>query len=71
LNGRGGGGTVTFPKQLSGISYIFVVAPNEEGTSGQWFDWSTSKKTTSSISSQIMGGANDGAPKQSWYAAGF
>lgn len=71
LNGSGGGGTVTFPKQFSDTSYIFVVAPNEEGTTGQWIGWSTSKKTTSSISSQIMGGANDGAPKQSWYAAGF
>ncbi len=71
LNGSGGGGTVTFPKRFSNTSYIFVVTPNEEGTSGQWFAWGTSKKTTSSISSQIMGGANDGAPKQSWYAAGF
>lgn len=71
LNGSGGGGTVTFPKQFSNTSYIFVVTPNEEGTSGQWFAWGTSKKTTSSISSQIMGGASDGAPKQSWYAAGF
>lgn len=71
LNGSGGGGTVTFPKQFSNTSYIFVVTPNEEGTSGQWFAWGTSNKTTSSISSQIMGGASDGAPKQSWYAAGF
>lgn len=71
LNGSGGGGTVTFPKRFSNTSYIFVVTPNEEGTSGQWFEWGTSKKTTSSINSNIMGGANDGAPKQSWYAAGF
>lgn len=71
LNGSGGGGTVTFPKRFSNASYIFVVTPNEEGTSGQWFAWGTSKKTTSSINSNIMGGANDGAPKQSWYAAGF
>ena len=71
LNGSGGGGTVTFPKRFSNTSYIFVVTPNEEGTSGQWFAWGTSKKTTSSINSNIMGGANDGAPKQSWYAAGF
>lgn len=71
LNGSGGGGTVTFPKQFSDTRYIFVVTPNEEGTSGQWFAWATSKKTTSSINSQIMGGANDGVPKQSWYAAGF
>ena len=71
LNGSGGGGTVTFPKQFSDTRYIFVVTPNEEGTSGQWFAWGTSKKTTSSINSQIMGGASDGAPKQSWYAAGF
>lgn len=71
LNGSGGGGTVTFPKRFSNTSYIFVVTPNEEGTSGQWFAWGTSKKTTSSINSDIMGGANDGAPKQSWYAAGF
>lgn len=71
LNGSGGGGTVTFPKQFSDTSYIFVVAPNEEGTTGQWFGLSTSDKTTSSINSNIVGGANDGAPKQSWYAAGF
>lgn len=71
LNGSGGGGTVTFPKRFSNTSYIFVVTPNEEGTSGQWFAWGTGKKTTSSINSNIMGGANDGAPKQSWYAAGF
>lgn len=71
LNGSVDGGTVTFPKRFSNTSYIFVVTPNEEGTSGQWFAWGTSKKTTSSINSQIMGGANDGAPKQSWYAAGF
>lgn len=71
LNGSGDGGTVTFPKRFSDTRYIFVVTPNEEGTSGQWFAWVTSKKTTSSICSQIMGGANDGAPKQSWYAAGF
>lgn len=71
LNGSGGGGTVTFPKQFSDTRYIFVVTPNEEGTSGQWFAWGTSKKTTSSINSQIMGGASDGVPKQSWYAAGF
>ena len=71
LNGSGGGGTVTFPKRFSNTSYIFVVTPNEEGTSGQWFAWGTSKKTTSSINSNIMGGASDGAPKQSWYAAGF
>lgn len=71
LNGSGDGGTVTFPKRFSNTSYIFVVTPNEEGTSGQWFAWGTSKKTTSSINSNIMGGANDGAPKQSWYAAGF
>lgn len=71
LNGSGGGGTVTFPKRFSNTSYIFVVTPNEEGTTGQWFGWSTGNKTTSSIDSNIMGGANDGAPKQSWYAAGF
>lgn len=71
LNGSEDGGTVTFPKQFSNTKYIFVVTPNEEGTSGQWFAWSTSKKTKSSINSNIMGGANDGAPKQSWYAAGF
>lgn len=71
LNGSGGGGTVTFPKRFSNTSYIFVVTPNEEGTSGQWFAWGTSNKTTSSINSNIMGGASDGAPKQSWYAAGF
>jgi hypothetical protein len=71
LNGSGGGGTVTFPKQFSNTSYIFVVTPNEEGTTGQWFGWSTSKKTTSSIVSYIVGGGSDGAPKQSWYAAGF
>lgn len=71
LNGSSDGGTVTFPKQFSNTKYIFVVTPNEEGTTGQWFGWSTDKKTTSSINSRIMGGANDGAPKQSWYAAGF
>lgn len=71
LNGSGGGGTVTFPKRFSNTSYIFVVTPNEEGTSGQWFAWGTSNKTTSSINSDIMGGGSDGAPKQSWYAAGF
>lgn len=71
LNGSGGGGTVTFPKRFSNTTYIFVVTPNEEGTSGQWFSWGTGKKTESSIDSNIMGGANDGAPKQSWYAAGF
>ena len=71
LKGSGGGGTVTFPKRFSNTKYIFVVTPNEEGTSGQWFAWGTSKKTESSINSNIMGGASDGAPKQSWYAAGF
>lgn len=71
LKGSGGGGTVTFPKRFSNTTYIFVVTPNEEGTSGQWFAWGTSKKTESSINSNIMGGASDGAPKQSWYAAGF
>lgn len=71
LNGSGGGGTVTFPKRFSNTAYIFVVTPNEEETSGQWFAWGTSNKTTSSINSTIMGGASDGAPKQSWYAAGF
>lgn len=70
LNGSGGG-TVTFPKQFSDTHYIFVVTPNEEGTSGQRFACAPSKKTTSSINSQIMGGASDGASKQSWYAAGF
>lgn len=71
LNGSGGGGTVTFPKRFSNTKYIFVVTPNEEGTTGQWFGWSTGNKTTSSINSHIVGGASDGAPKQSWYAAGF
>lgn len=71
LNGSGGGGIVTFPKRFSNTTYIFVVTPNEEGTSGQWFAWATGKKTESSIDSNIMGGASDGAPKQSWYAAGF
>lgn len=71
LNGSGGGGTVTFPKRFSNTKYIFVVTPNEEGTSGQWFGWSTGNKTTSSIKSGIVGGGGDGAPKQSWYAAGF
>lgn len=71
LNGSGSGGTVTFPKRFSNTKYIFVVTPNEEGTSGQWFGWSTDNKTPSSIQSNIVGGASDGAPKQSWYAAGF
>lgn len=71
LNGSGSGGTVTFPKRFSNTKYIFVVTSNEEGTSGQWFGWSTGDKTTSSINSNIVGGGNDGAPKQSWYAAGF
>lgn len=44
LNGSGGGGTVTFPKRFSNTTYIFVVTPNEEGTSGQWFAWGASKK---------------------------
>lgn len=71
LNGSGGGGTVTFPKRFSNTKYFFVVTPNEEGTTGQWSGWSTGNKTTSSINSSIVGGASDGAPKQSWYAAGF
>lgn len=71
LNGSGDGGTVTFPKRFSNTKYIFVVTPNEEGTSGQWFGWSTGNKTTSHIDSSIVGGDYDGAPKQSWYAAGF
>lgn len=71
LNGSGSGGTVTFPKRFSNTKYIFVVTPNEEETTGQWFGWSTGNKTTSSIDSHIVGGGNDGAPKQSWYAAGF
>jgi hypothetical protein len=71
LNGSDDGGTVTFPKRFSNTQYIFVVTPNEEGTSGQWFGWSTDNKTTSSIDSSILGGGFDGAPKQSWYAAGF
>lgn len=71
LNGSGGGGTVTFPKRFSNTRYSFVATPNEEGTSGQWFDWSTSNKTTSSINSNTVGGTSDGASKQSWYAAGF
>ena len=71
LNGSGDGGTVTFPKRFSNTKYIFVVTPNEEGTTGGWFGWSTDNKTTSSINSNIVGGGNDGAPKQSWYAAGF
>lgn len=71
LNGSGDVGTVTFPKRFSNTKYIFVVTPNEEGTTGQWFGWSTGDKTTSSINSHIVGGGNDGAPKQSWYAAGF
>lgn len=71
LNGRSSGGTVTFPKRFSDTKYIFVVTPNEEGMTGQWFAWSTDNKTTSSIDSDIMGGANEGAPKQSWYAAGY
>lgn len=71
LNGSGGGGTVTFPKRFSNTKYIFVVTPNEEGTSGQRFGWSAGNKTTSSIDSGIVGGGEDGAPKQSWYAAGF
>lgn len=71
LNGSDGGGTVTFPKRFSNTKYIFVVTPNEEGTSGQWSGWSTDNKTTSSINLDIVGGGYDGAPKQSWYAAGF
>lgn len=71
LNGSGYGGTVTFPKRFSNTKYIFVVTPNEEETTGQWFGWSTGNKTTSSIDSHIVGGGGDGAPKQSWYAAGF
>lgn len=71
LNGSGGGGTVTFPKQFSNTTYIFVVTPNEEGARGTWFGWWTNGKTKSSINSYIMGGDNDGAPIQSWYAAGF
>lgn len=71
LNGSGSGGTVTFPKRFSNTKYIFVVTPNEEGTTGQWFGWSTGNKTISSINSNIVGGGGDGAPKQSWYAAGF
>lgn len=71
LNGSGGGGTVTFPKRFSNTTYIFVVTPNEEATSGTWFAWGTGEKTKSSINSSIMGGGGDGAPKQSWYAAGF
>lgn len=71
FNGSYAGGTVTFPTQFSNINYIFVAAPNEEGTSGQWFCWETANKTTSSIYSGILGGGGDGAPNQSWYAAGF
>lgn len=71
LNGSGSGGTVTFPKRFSNTKYIFVVTPNEEGTTGGWFGWSTGNKTTSSIDPNIVGGGSDGAPKQSWYAAGF
>lgn len=37
LNGSGSGGTVTFPKRFSNTKYIFVVTPNEEGTTGGWF----------------------------------
>ena len=71
LNGSGDGGTVTFPKRFSNTKYIFVITPNEEGTTGQWFGWSTGNKTTSSINLSIVGSGGDGAPKQSWYAAGF
>lgn len=76
LNGPGTmGGTVTFPKRFSNTSYIFVVTPNEITASGQMFTWYTEKKTTSSITSAIgsmsTSSAATGAPKQSWYAAGF
>lgn len=71
FSGSFNGGTVTFPKQFSNTKYIFVVAPNEEGTSGTWFAWSTENKTTSSIDSIITGGGGDGISEQSWYAAGF
>ena len=59
LNGSGGGGTV----QLR----LTKKARLGNGLLGA----RAKKKTTSSISSQIMGGASDGAPNQSWYAAGF
>lgn len=71
LNGGGtAGGTVTFPKRFSNSNYIFVVTPNEAKAYGAVFTWYTEKKTTSSITSAIQG-SNTGAPKQSWYAAGF
>ena len=71
LDGPGtAGGTVTFPKQFSNTTYIFVVTPNDVQASGEVFTWYTENKTTSSITSAIMA-SNSSAPKQSWYAAGF
>lgn len=64
------GGTVTFPKNFSNTDYIFVVTPNEAKASGSLFTWYTWNKTISSITS-ILRAANNSAPKQSWYAAGF
>lgn len=71
LNGPGtAGGTVTFPKRFSNTNYIFVVTPNEAKASGATFAWYTENKTTSTITSAILG-SSTGAPKHSWYAAGF
>lgn len=71
LNGPGtAGGTVTFPKRFSNTAYIFVVTPNEVKAFGSVFTWYTENKTTSSITSAIQA-SNNGASKQSWYAAGF
>lgn len=63
-------GTVTFPKRFSNTNYIFVVTPNEAKASGATFARYTENKTTSTITSAILGSSSS-APKHSWYAAGF
>ena len=59
-------GTVSFPRPFSTTDYIFVVAPNDAGTTMQPFGWGIRRKTTSSIYSYITGVANS-----MWYAAGY
>lgn len=68
---KGRSGTVSFHKGFSNTNYTFLHTPNLSNTSGQWFAWEVSSKTTASIKISMVGGANTAPSSMCWVAYGY
>lgn len=64
--------TITYPLEFDSVDHTFVRAPhNGASTTDNWMTDATSNKTTTGVTSSLIGSSNRMPAHQSWLACGF